>query len=268
MTIPTTVKSFILTNREKPIDLTIHEYNALKVAFQDLIFDKYNNDEMTMEEIIEEYNDALIGDGSNEWAIFKQYGFNLMTEALALDGGSINYNNSATLDENFRTALKDIYDVYVRPENVDMIEYVNTELTTTAFGLHLIIATPGSDFEQPTAFFEVDSENPDAFSVGSANPDVTPTEAQILLYNEIKFAASGGPFTQELLPTEVYAAIDTYYGTLFDAYFSQTGFSIAAINYMIDNNATFTDASNLGSLESILEVLYTLNFPDEFVIQD
>ncbi|MCK5761391.1 MAG: hypothetical protein KAH16_00680, partial [Candidatus Izimaplasma sp.] len=150
------------------------EFNLLKVAFENLILDKYTNDNLSTEQIVDEFQDSLIDDVDNEWAIFKQYGFKLMTEPLSLDGGSINYINSSMLDESFKESLKRIYDVYVRPENEDLDEYVDTQLTTTDFGLHLIIATPGSNFEQPTAFFEVDAANPDAYSNGSANTEVTP----------------------------------------------------------------------------------------------
>ena len=244
------------------------EYNTLKVAFENLILDKYNNDDMTLEEIIEEYNDGLIGDSNNEWAPFKQYGFNIMTEPLSLEGGSINYNNSATLDEHFRTSLKRIYDVYVRPENVDMTEYVDTQLTTTAFGLHLIIANPGAAFVQPTAFFEVDSENPDAYSVGSANPDVTPTEAQILLYNEIKYAEMEGNQADSYLPNEVYKAIEAYYLDMFNAHFTQTGYSLITTQYILDNNPEYAtdDAKHQALLQDILDALYNINFPEEFVV--
>ncbi len=250
------------------------EYYALKVAFENLLFDKYNNDGLTPEEIVDEFQDSLMDDVDNEWAIFKQYGFNLMSEPLSLDdeasGGSINYNNSTTLDENFRDSLKRIYDVYIRPENEDLTEYVDTQLTVTDFGIHLIIAGKGTAFEQPSAEFEVDSENPDAFSVGSANTEMTPSEAQILLYNEIKFSEMEGKQSDVIIPSGVYSAIDAYYLTMFNSYYTQTGYSLVTTQYLLNNNPVYTtdNAEQLALLEDIIAALYDINFPDEFVLPE
>ena len=249
-------------------DTKTTEYTALKVAFENLILDKYNNDELTANEIVSEFQDSLIGDSENEWAIFKQYGFNLMTEPLSPDGGSLNYSNSSNLDDSFKDSLKRIYDLYSRPENSNLDEYVDTQLTESDFGLHLIIATKGTGFEQPSAVFEVDSENPDAFSVGSANTEVTPSESQILLYNEIKYAEMQGNQTDLLLPDSVYKAIEEYYSDLFNAYFTQTGYSLVTTQYILDNNPEYSEnnAEHLALLSEIIDALYDINFPEGFVV--
>jgi len=243
------------------------EYNSLKVAFENLVLDKYNNDGLTEEEIVDEFQDSLIDDPNNEWAIFKQYGFRLMTEPLSPDGGSLNYLNSTTLDDNFKDSLKRIYDLYVRPENEDKDEYVDTQLTTTDFGLHLIIATKGDGFEQPTAEFTADAENPNAYSAGSENDSITPSEAQILLYNQIKFAEMEGEQADVILPTSVYQAIDTYYGNMFNAYFTQTGYSLVTTQYILSAHPVYTTNNDhhMALLQEIIDALYQINFPDEFV---
>jgi len=244
------------------------EFNLLKVAFENLVLDKYTNDDLTTEQIVDEFQDSLIDDVNNEWAIFKQYGFKLMAEPLSLEGGSVNYINSSMLDENFKDSLKRIYDIYVRPENEDLDEYVDTQLTTTDFGLHLIIATPGTDFDQPTAVFEVDAENPDAYSVGSANTEMTPTEAQILLYNEIKFAELEGTQADIILPNSVYQAVEAYYLNMFNAHFTQTGYSLITTQYILNSNPTYStdNAGHMALLEDIIEALYAINFPEGYVV--
>ncbi len=57
---------------------------------------------------------------------------------------------------------------------------------------------------------------------------------------------------------------------MFEAYFSQTGFSIVSLNYMLDNDVEFgvDDAGKMESLQNILEVLYIINFPEGFVVED
>jgi len=244
------------------------EFNSLKVAFENLVLDKYNNDDLTIDQIVDEFQDSLIDDPANEWAIFKQYGFRLMAEPLSPDGESLNYLNSTTLDDNFKDSLKRIYDLYVRPENEDMAEYVDTQLTTTDFGLHLIIATKGTGFEQPTAVFEVDAENPDAYSVGSANTEMTPSEAQILLYNQIKYAEMEGIPADVILPNSVYQAVEEYYLNMFNAYFTQTGYSLITTEYILNANPVYSDnnSEHLALLDDILDALYDINFPKEFVM--
>lgn len=244
------------------------EFDLLKNDFENLVFEKYNTDNMTFDAIVKEYTDSLIDDVDNEWAIFKQYGFNLMTEPITLDGGSINYGNSTMLDDNFKAALKRIYDVYSRPENADDAEYVDTQLTTSDFGVHMIVATQGTGFVQPTALFEVDAENPNAYSEGSANTEITPTEAQILLYNQIKFAEMEGEQSEFILPNNVYQAIESYYLAMFNAYYTQTGYSLITTEYILDSSPAYAEdnADHIALLEDILDALYSINFPDEFVL--
>jgi len=244
------------------------KYNNLKVDFENLILRKYNIDELTTEEIVTEYKDSLIDDVDNEWAIFKQYGFMIMTEAITLDGSSLNYLNTNTLDENFQLSLKRIYDLYVRPENKDMLEYTDSQLTVSDFGLHLIIASPGSGFEQPSAAFTNDPLQPGAFSEGSENVNMTPSESQILLYNEIKFASLQGEQAAVILPSVVYAAIEAYYLDMFNTYFTQTGYSLITAEYMLNSSPEYTDNDDesIALLEEILAALYDINFPDGYVI--
>lgn len=244
------------------------EFNALKVAFENLIFDRYNNDEMTLDEIVDEFQDSLVDDVDNDWAQFKEYGFKIMTEPIQLESGSINFVNSSLLDENFRDSLKRIYDLYIRSENTDELEYVDTQLTTTDFGIHLIIATKGTNFLQPTALFEIDPENPDAFSVGSANAEMTPTEAQILLYNQIKFDEMEGNQSEFFLPNSVYQAVEAYYLVIFNSYFTQTGYSLITTEYILDASPEYIDgnAEHLELLEDILDALYNINFPKGYIL--
>ena len=247
------------------------EYDAIKLAFDNLLFDKVNDD-LTFEEIVTEYEDSLIDDVDNEWAEFKEYGFQIMTENLSPEE-SLNHVNSVGFDELFIDSLKRVYDAYVLEKDnsiIDITEYVDTQVTVTSFGIHLILATEGTAFEQQSAAYDPLDDPDVVYSTGSANDSDVPNEAQVLLYNEIRFATMGGDFTEEILPTNVYQAIDSYYGTTFDAYFSQTGFSIVTLNYMFDTNAEFTtdNAANLEVLQDILDVLYIINFPEGFVVVD
>ncbi len=254
------------------------EYEAIKVAFDTLIFSKINDD-MSFGDIVNEYEDSLMNDPLNEWAEFKQYGFKIMTEMLTVPDGngtvtSLNNINSEGFDADFVNSLKRIYDAYVIEEANsigEITEYMDTQITESAFGIHLILATEGSGFVQYSAAYDpLDGTVEGEYTDGSENDSDIPNEQQISIYNSIRFATIGGDFTLDLLPPDVYQSVDLYYGSIFDAYFTQTGFSIVTLNYMFDNNATFTtdNAGNLESLQSILDVLYVINFPEGFVVVD
>jgi len=252
----------------------LENYTTLKVAFQDLILDKYNNDDMSLSSIIEEYKNGLIDDPLNEWAEFKAYGFLIMTETLNVTDSEDNpiYTltdlNSETLDETFKASLKRIYDDYNETQNLILTEFVDDQLTQSDFGLHLIIATKGDTFEQPTSIFT--AEDADDYSTGSDGDTVVPNESQFDLYNQIKYADLKNTLATEILPTSVYNALESYYGTTFSAYFAQTGYSIVITDYILNSNPVFAsnDAEHEAMLELILDALYSVNFTNEFVVPE
>ncbi len=148
---------------------------------------------------------------------------------------------------------------------------MDTQITESAFGIHLILATEGSGFEQFSAAYDpLDGTVDGEYTVGSENDSDIPNEQQVLIYNSIRFATIGGDFTLDLLPPDVYQSVNIYYGSIFDAYFTQTGFSIVTLNNMFDNNTTFTvdNTAHLDALQNILDVLYIINFPEGFVVVD
>jgi len=248
------------------------EYEAIKVDFDTLIFAKMD-DGMTFAEITSEFKNSLMNDPLNEWGPFKQYGFKIMTENLTPEN-SIDNVTSQSFDPAFAASLKRIYDAYVIEEAnaiTPITEYLDTQITETAFGIHLILATEGSGFEQFSAAYDPnDSTVEGEFTVGSENDSDIPNQSQIEIYNRIRYAAIGGELTTDLLPPVVYQSVNLYYKDVFEAYFSQTGFSVVTINYMLDNNAEFAtdNAANLDVLQNILDVLYIINFPEEFVVID
>jgi len=255
-------------------DFDATEFTALKAAFEDLILNKYNNDDMSLDSIINEYKNGLIDDPLNEWAEFKAYGFYIMTETLNVsdsDGNPIytlNSLNSSTLDENFRASLQRIYDDYNETQNLDLTEYVDGRLTQSDFGLHMIIATKGDVFEQPSAILS--AADAVGYTDGSEGDTVVPSESQFDLYNQIKYASLQDTQATELLPTSVYNALESYYATTFASYFSQAGYSIVVTDYMLNSNPVFTsnDAEHEAMLTIILETLYNINFVDEFIVPE
>ena len=237
------------------------EFQALKVSFENLLASKFNEGK-TLQNIVDEYTKALMGDTTSEYYDYKNYGFFIMTENL----GNIDHYTVGNLDDSFGTALKRIYTEYSQTENSTAAKYTDDQVVVTDFGIHLIEVTKGTDFVMKSAEFEFTTENSGSFSDGSEGTTVIPNKAQVELYLEIQKQVAAGDNPSEILPTNVTAAIEYYYGPVYDAYMSQTGFSIAMAEYAFANNLAYTtdDAASKEALHTLIDVFYEVNFPEFF----
>ncbi len=239
------------------------EYNLLKAEFENLL-DERINDEIPFEEIVDEFEDGLVGDIHNPWRNVKAYGFRMKTETLP----AINHNSSSTLDDDFKADVIELYEEYLRDENAESEFLFHYSLTTSDFGVHKIRATKPVDFTKPTAVFsEVDAENP-AFSEGSENENELPSLAQFLLYTEIYHAEQTQSETELSLPSNVRAALDFYYGPIIQAQYSQSGYGLLTLEILLSNDdIEFTENNDeiLAKLEQQLEAYYFNTFPEEYV---
>ena len=228
------------------------EFEGLKASLEVLIRSKYDSG-MTFEEIVAEYNDSLVGDLSNDFAIYKEYGFYLLAEDLSASGQSLNYLNTGNYDIDFRDALKRIYDTYVilQSDSLDDIsEYLDTEVTETAFGLHFILASKGSLFEQPSAYFDASSTEIE-YTIGSENLFDIPSQNQVSLYKTIVVDMSEGGYSYVTIPDSVYLAIEYYYTPLFNNGIYTNSFLIEAAEDIVLGNSVFIQ-DNLENLEKVL----------------
>ena len=251
------------------------EYDALLLSLENLINEEIS-DGATFETIVNDFQDSLIGDEENVWAAYKEYGFYIMTQNLSeqvTSSGtkivSITYANKDLYDEDFFNAMIRVYDSYVLEVNSsieEITEYYDTQLVQSNFGLHLIYATEGDDFEQPTAVY--DNTDGDK-SEGSGGTTLVPNADQVALYMAIEWADLIGEDTDLLLPTSVKEAIEAYYGPVYEKYYSGSGYSIATTEWMIENGVVYTTnpTENLTYLNGVLEVLKDINF-GELVIED
>jgi hypothetical protein len=240
------------------------DYNALMVAFENQVKSAVNNDDVTLTDIVNEFRDGLVGDSENDWADYKAAGFFIMTEDLSAQG-SLTNTSTTNFDEDFVLALKRIYDDYVDAVDSDstITEYVDDRLVQSNFGMHFIIATEGDDFDQPTAEFDATDTT---YEAGFTNDSMVPSEDQINLYIQIRMAEAkdeAAPFT---IPSDVRNAIEAYYGEIINAYFTSTGYTIATIDYIVNNNPDFVnpDAGSVSFLQEVLDILFELTFPEEF----
>ena len=232
------------------------DFQALLVDFQNTILGKVNDDEMSFTEVVTEYSKALLTDETSEWSQFKQAGLFILTESL----GEIGQATDAALDDAFVDSLSRMYNVYMKLD--DVTEYNDDQITISEFGVHYISATEGTNFDMLSAEFTDTEEDGDP-----ENDGIMPTLEQVELYIEIKYAASTETNTTAMFhDDDVYAAVDYYYGPIYQSYMSQTAFGAYMAQYIIENSGTYeTDNTmKMAQLAAIAETLYKVNYPDLF----
>ncbi|QMS84454.1 hypothetical protein [Candidatus Xianfuyuplasma coldseepsis] len=241
-------------------DLT--EYNDLVVQFEDLVKSKINNDEYSFEDIVNEYKDSLIDDDDNDWKPFKEYGFYIMTEDL----GTIDQDSLLNYDSDFAAGIERIYNSLKndREDDDTITEFIDNQVIPSDFGIHFVIAEANDFFDRPSAAFDnTDTDYIDAFN----NENDLPTQAQVEKFIELNWASTVNETVDFTIPTAVNDAIKEYYQETWDSYFTSTAYTIAITEYLLENNVTYTtdQADNITFLNNIIEVLYEVNFVDEYI---
>ena len=93
-----------------------------------------------------------------------------------------------------------------------------------------------------------------------------PNAAQAALYKEIKYAAAAGKNTTSMFhDDDVYAAVDFYYGPIYNAYLSSSAYSSYLGQYIVDNGTYENDnAGRMAKLQLLADTLYKVNYPELF----
>ena len=247
------------------------EFNTLKAQLEHDIVLAIGADK-SFDDIVAEYNDGLLEDPENDWARYKEYGFKLLTEDLSAQN-SLNPTTTVNFDKDFVAGAKALYDEYVAlidASATPVTELYDDELVQSNFGLHFMYAEEGDAFEIPSAIYDGDDDTNDQYPTEAEGTTIIPNADQAALYISIKFAQEVGDADPAALPSNVYDALETYYLPTYNAYFTTSGYSIATVNYIFDNNGTFTtdNAEQLELLGNILDVLYNSTFPEGFNVPE
>ncbi|MBN2877673.1 MAG: hypothetical protein JXL85_08495 [Bacilli bacterium] len=267
-------------------ELTVDQettFSELQARLEQAI-DEYDG---TFSELIDEYNSATREDAT--WGEFKQNGFFMLTEYLdAVDSNDSSVYHSLTYSgtygvkdtyvPEFVDALIALYQEYQLPQNYDKTEMYSPTVETE-FGLHIILATQGDDFDKPScAFTEEDSTDPQ-YTVGSENASKAPSMEQMQLYALYKFYSTAYDLTDDTieatygitvpnLPTDVQNALDVYVGDILNGFYVIGTINVAVSDrisngefvtnaYTTDNNAVLMDM-----LTQISDIYFTAVYGD------
>jgi len=230
------------------------EFNTLISSFDSLVRTKYDSGK-SFEDIVDEFNNGLLNDELNEWVIFREYGFKLLTEDLTYNGESLNVYNTINFDSAFRESLKRVYGEYVALDEIPDL-YLDPSNTPSVFGMHIILASKGDNFEQPTAYFDQSSSEV-IYTDGSNNLNDLPTQEQLTLFKTIVINEQTNTVSDISLPDSVFDAIDYYYNSVFSSSVYANTFLIESSKDSVTNDSLFT-INNTENMAKVLEFYNSL----------
>ncbi|MBN2877944.1 MAG: hypothetical protein JXL85_09875 [Bacilli bacterium] len=265
-------------------ELTQAELDAFNIlqAGLEIAIDEY---EGTFAELIDEFNEATREDET--WGLYKQNGFFILTENLnAVDADDSTITHSLTYSgeygvkdtyvQEYVDALIALYQEYQLEQNLDKTE-LYSDLVMTKFGLHVIKASQGDDFEQPTCEFEEEDPLNPEYSEGSENPNGAPTLEQMQLYALYKFYSMTYDLTnadvEEIynitipkLPASVTDALDFYLSDLLNGIYVIGTINVNMTERLLDGEfvqnsyTTMTNTELMAMIEGIGEIYFDAIF--------
>jgi len=229
----------------------------------------------SLEDIVKAYKDASrISDTEDDdysvWAEFKNIGLELKYENLKVQEGesqseNLNYNNTKNYVEEFVVALQDVYEEYTT-QFEDEDELYASALTTTQFGIHLIRAEKGDNFDKPSAEL---SDPGEEYSDDLINEEAIPTLDQLKAYSRQRIentktqnVGGDGEVEYTEISEELFNSVDAFAATSYTRLFSNINHSIHTID-MIKDNAQFDEnhQSHLEMYDTIRELFDRRTFP-------
>jgi hypothetical protein len=217
-------------------DLDVAELDAhetLKAGFETAILEYLDaSTSNSYTSLVSVYNNATREDET--WGVYKQAGFLLKSETLTqtssydneTSSNSIFYSGefgvSGSYVQEYVDALIALYQEYSLEQNSGLSK-LRSPLVETEFGLHLLDATKGTKFVQPSAKFAETNPNDPEFTVGIENANDMPTLEQLQIYAEYVFldlvydlsdteVESKYGITVPKIPTSVKNALQFYFG--------------------------------------------------------
>jgi hypothetical protein len=202
------------------------EFDTKLAAFEVALRAYLEDDTKTLLDLVTEYKQASREDET--WGEFKNYGFFVLTENLS-SSESLTYGNSVNkYEHSFVDALIEMYQDYKLEANVDSEFIYSDDLIETSYGVHLIRAAKGDDFDMPSAEFEMtyDEDNEPEYLEGLVNDSEYISFDQLRIFAQNRFAtiAFGTVdidelygFTKPTLPDDITDSLNMFAKSLHDA---------------------------------------------------
>ena len=163
-------------------------FDTLKASLETEILEYLDDSENDFSDLITAFKNDSRGIDST-WGKYKNAGLWLMTESLNIADEndttithSLQYSGTYGIKDTYvpeyTAALIALYQEYQLEQNSNL-EQLYSDLVTTQFGVHLILANKGDDFDRYSAEYTGPASS---YSTGVVNPNGKPTLAQLELY--------------------------------------------------------------------------------------
>lgn len=239
-------------------------YDALLVDFIDKIRTYLDENDDNLSDLVTVYKAAARDD--ELWGVYKQAGFRLLSENLS-SSTSLNYMNSyLTYEDSFVTGLIDLYQTYQLAENVSKSFIYNDTLIESSYGLHLVKAEPGDNFDLDSAAFTVPQDTTYDYPQGLNNTEFRLSNSQIEVYFNFRVfeqisslvdVEEAFDIQKPDIPDRIEDLLDLFVQELFDAYYSSAFLNMATIDILLEG--TLVDQSSNYSFYTQTEFAAYLN---------
>ena len=241
-------------------------FNALKAGLEADVLEYLDDADNTFATLITAYTNDTRQDDS-EWGAYKNAGIWLMTEDLNIEDSeddtithslqySGEYGVKDTYVPEYVDALVALYQEYQLEQNQDL-DQLYSPLVTTQFGVHLILASKGDDFERFSAMFtDTNTAYPDEI----INPNGAPSLDQLKLYAQyymysLVYDLEDTEIEQKYnitiptFPNDVREALEFYFDDLLGNLYVVGTLNIQMANRMVDGTFQSSDYSELTNAE-------------------
>lgn len=258
-------------------------FNTLKAGLETAVLEYLDDPKKTFTDLINTYkNDSR--DVTSTWGKYKNAGIWLMTESLNIADEedkntthSLQYSGQYGIKDSFvpeyTAALVALYQEYQLEQN-QILEQLYSDLVTTQFGVHLILANKGDDFERFSAEYTGPTTS---YSEGVVNPTGKPTLAQLKLYAEyymysLVYDLEDTEIEEKYdikiptFPNDVREALEFYFEDILKELYVvgtlniQLSTRLADGNYKASEYTTLTDAQLKANLAQIRDTYYDALF--------
>ncbi|PKL00603.1 MAG: hypothetical protein CVV56_05655 [Tenericutes bacterium HGW-Tenericutes-1] len=258
-------------------------FDTLKASLETEILTYLDDSENDFSDLITAYkNDSR--DVDSTWGKYKNAGLWLMTESLNIADEedetithSLQYSGQYGVKDSYvpeyTEALIALYQEYQLEQNANL-EQLYSDLVTTQFGVHLILANQGDDFERFSAEYTGPASS---YSEGVVNTSGKPTLAQLELYAQYYMYSliydledteieEKYNITVPTFPNSVREALEFYFEDLLSGLYVvgtlniQLSTRLSNGNFLESSYTDLTEAQLMAQLDQIRDTYYDALF--------
>ncbi|MFP4478755.1 MAG: hypothetical protein ACLFPM_04935 [Candidatus Izemoplasmatales bacterium] len=252
-------------------------FDTLITNFRNDILNYLDTNEDDLSAFVTAYRDASKEDPV--WGVYKQNDIKVLTENLSSEGSLTYMNSFQNYEESFVEGLIDLYQDYQLEENIDE-DFIYSQLVESSYGLHLIKAEKGDNFEMPSAEFTVPADTEYNYPEELNNDSTRVSLSQLEVYVNYRIYEIANPvinldeiygIEQVDMPSRLEDVFNLLVKDVHDGYYASAILNIATLEHISTGNvvddseySTFTEAEIAEFFAGLKEV-YEYQVESQFI---